>query len=92
MSRSSAVGIATGYGLDGREVWVRVPVGSRMLALHIFQADSGIHPTSPTEWVPGVLSPVVKRPEREADQSPPTSAEMNKTWICTSTPPHAFMA
>jgi hypothetical protein len=31
-SRDSAVGIATGYGLDDREVGVRVPVGSRIFA------------------------------------------------------------
>jgi hypothetical protein len=30
MSRDSAVGIATGYGLDDWEVRVRVPVGSRI--------------------------------------------------------------
>jgi hypothetical protein len=29
-SRDSVVGIASGYGLDDREVVVRVPVGSRM--------------------------------------------------------------
>jgi hypothetical protein len=29
-SRDSVVGIATGYGLDDREVGVRVPVGSRI--------------------------------------------------------------
>jgi hypothetical protein len=29
MSRGSAVGTATGYGLDDREVGVRDPVGSR---------------------------------------------------------------
>jgi hypothetical protein len=29
-SRDSAVGIATGYGLDDRNVGVRVPVGSRI--------------------------------------------------------------
>jgi hypothetical protein len=27
-----------------------------------------------------------KRPGREADYSPPTSAEVNNTWIYTSTP------
>jgi hypothetical protein len=31
-SRDSAVGIATGYGLDDREVGVRVPVGSRIFS------------------------------------------------------------
>jgi hypothetical protein len=30
VSRDSAVGIATGYGLDDCEVGVRVPVGSRI--------------------------------------------------------------
>jgi hypothetical protein len=29
-SQDSSVGIATGYGLDGREVGVRVPLGSRI--------------------------------------------------------------
>jgi hypothetical protein len=29
-SRDSAVGIAAGYGLDGREIGLRVPVGSRI--------------------------------------------------------------
>jgi hypothetical protein len=43
-------------------------------------------------WVPGALSPDVKRPGREADDSPPTSAEVKKIWIYTSTPPYAFMA
>jgi len=31
--------------------------------------------------------PRVKRPKCEADQSPPSSAEVNNVWICTSTPP-----
>jgi hypothetical protein len=31
-SRDSAVGIATGYGLDGRGVTVRVPVGARFFS------------------------------------------------------------
>jgi hypothetical protein len=44
------------------------------------------------QWVPGNLSPGVKRQWREADHSPPANAEVNKTWIYTSTPPYAFMA
>jgi hypothetical protein len=32
------------------------------------------------------------RENREADHSPPASAEVKKTWIHTSTPPYAFMA
>jgi hypothetical protein len=38
----------------------------------------------------GDLSPEVKRPGLEADHSPPTSAEVKKMWIYTSTPPYAF--
>jgi hypothetical protein len=40
----------------------------------------------PIQGVPGSLSPEVKRPGHEADHSPPTSAEVEKTWICTFTP------
>jgi hypothetical protein len=46
----------------------------------------------PIQWVPGALSLGVKRSGREADHSPPTSAEVKKMWIYTSTPPYAFMA
>jgi hypothetical protein len=33
----------------------------------------------PIHWVPGALSPWVKRPSREADHSAPTSAEVKKS-------------
>jgi hypothetical protein len=46
----------------------------------------------PIQWVPGALSLGIKRQGREADYSPPTSAEVKKMWIYTSTPPYAFMA
>jgi hypothetical protein len=46
----------------------------------------------PIQRVPGDLSPGLKRRGREADHSPPTSAEVKKTWIYTSTPPYVFMA
>jgi hypothetical protein len=39
---------------------------------------------------PGVFSPGVKRPGREAVHLPPASAEVKKIWICTSTSPYAF--
>jgi hypothetical protein len=35
---------------------------------------------SPIQWVPGALSLEVKRPVREADHSPPSSAEV-KDWV-----------
>jgi hypothetical protein len=39
----------------------------------------------------GAFSSEVKGLEREADHSPPTSAEVKKTWIYTSTISYAFM-
>jgi hypothetical protein len=38
------------------------------------------------QWVPGALSPGEKRPGREVDHSSPTSADVKKMWINTSTP------
>jgi hypothetical protein len=40
----------------------------------------------------GALYPRVKRPGRESDHSPPSSAEVMNTWIYTSSPSYAFMA
>jgi hypothetical protein len=83
-SRDSAVGIATGYGLDDRGVGIRVPVGSRIFS----------SPRCPDRlWgPPSLLSPGVKRLGREADHSPPITAEVKKTWIYRSTSPYVFIA
>jgi hypothetical protein len=40
----------------------------------------------PIQWAPGGLTPAVKRPGREVDQSPPSSAEVKNSWSYTSTP------
>jgi hypothetical protein len=45
-SRCSSVGIATGYGLDGRGVGVRVPVGSRTFSSPRCPDRLWAHPTS----------------------------------------------
>jgi hypothetical protein len=67
-SRDSSVGIVTGYGMDDRGVGVRVPVGSRIVP----------SPRRPDRfWGPpsllfnghGRLSPWIKRPGRETDNS-----------------------
>jgi hypothetical protein len=44
--RDSAVGMATGYGLDGRGAGVGVPVGVRFSSLHVVQTGSEAHPAS----------------------------------------------
>jgi hypothetical protein len=59
--------------------------------LRIRLTGSGVHPTSYTMGTGGSFLGV-KRPGREAEHSPPTSAEVKKMWIYTSTPPYAFMA
>jgi hypothetical protein len=42
---------------------------------------TALMPTQPPiQWVPGALSLAVKRPGREADHSPPSSAEI-KEWV-----------
>jgi hypothetical protein len=41
--------------------------------------------------VPGTLSLEVKRPGREADHPPPSSAEVENAWSYTSTPQYVFM-
>jgi hypothetical protein len=83
-SRDRAVGIATGYGLDDRGVGVRFPVESR-----IFSSPRRPDPASYPMGAGGSF-PGVKRPVREADHSPPTSADVKKIWVYTSTPPYAF--
>jgi hypothetical protein len=85
LSRDSSVGLATGYELDNRGVGVWVPVESRIFS----------SPRRPDRlWGPpnllsigyrGLFSPGVKLQWREADHSSPSSAEVKKMWICTST-------
>jgi hypothetical protein len=89
--RDSVLGIATGYRLDDRGFGVRVPVGARIFSSTLSTPFLG--PTQPPiQGVPGPLSPGVKRPGREADHSLQNGTNINKTWICISTPPHAYMA
>jgi hypothetical protein len=54
--------------------------------VHIFQTWSGVHPTTYPMGT-GAHSPRVKQEGHEADHSPPTTAEVKKTWIYTSTSP-----
>jgi hypothetical protein len=51
------------------------------------ESKSPLEPTQhPIQWVPGALSLGVKRPRREADHSPPSSAEVKNAWRYTFTP------
>jgi hypothetical protein len=67
----------------------------RGLGIFLFTIASrtALGPTQPpTQWVPGAFSLGVKRPGREADHSPPSSAEVKNAWSYTSAPQYAFMA
>jgi hypothetical protein len=76
----STVGIATGYGLDDQRVGVRVPVGSRILPFSM-SSSLALGFTQPhIQWVPGSVSPGVKRRGRKSDHSLPASAKVKKTW------------
>jgi hypothetical protein len=46
----------------------------------------------PVQWVPGALSLGVKLQGREADQSPPSSAEIKNAWSYFSNTQYVFMA
>jgi hypothetical protein len=75
--RDSSVGIALGYGLDDRGSRVRFPAGISILFTTASRTALG--PTQPPiQWVPGALSLRLKRPWREADHSPPSSAEVKE--------------
>jgi hypothetical protein len=39
------------------------------------------------QWVPGALSQGIKWPEHESNHSPPSSADVKKTYVYTSTAP-----
>jgi hypothetical protein len=50
---------------------------------HRVQTGSG----PPIQWVPRALSLGIKRPGREGDHSPPSTAEVKYAWSYTSIPP-----
>jgi hypothetical protein len=66
----------------------------RGLGIFLFATVSrtALGPTQhPIQRVPGVVSVGIKRPAREADHSPPSSAEVKNAWSYTSTPQYVFM-
>jgi hypothetical protein len=70
-SRDNSVGIAKDYGLDG-------PGSIPGSAIFFFSPQRPDRPRPHIQLVPGALSPGVKRQGREADHSPPSSADVKK--------------
>jgi len=54
--------------------------------------DSCEHGREPNQWVPGTISPRLKRPGREAGHTSLSTAEVKNAWSYTSTPQYVFMA
>jgi hypothetical protein len=83
----SSFRILTGYGLDD---WgLGFDSRRRGLGILLFTTPSrtALGPTQrPIQSVPGALSLGVKRPGRQADHSPPSSAKVKNAWNYTSTP------
>jgi hypothetical protein len=88
----SAVGIATGYGLDDRGVWIRVQVVSRIFS-------SPRHPhrlLGPPNLLSNGYRGLFPRGLRGRGEKLPTHLQLvprsRKMWIYTTTPLYAFMA
>jgi hypothetical protein len=69
-------GTALGYGLDDTVFASRRGMGIFLFTMTYRPVLELTHP--PIHWVPGALSLCVKRPWREADHSPPSSAEVKE--------------
>jgi hypothetical protein len=61
MSRVSSGSIVFAYGLDDRVIEVRSPAGVKDFSSNLCVRPALGSTQSPVQWVPGVLSPGVKR-------------------------------
>jgi hypothetical protein len=77
VSLGSSVSILSGYGLDDREIEVRSPAGAKDFPFILcVQTGSGAHQVSCTMGTGGPFPGAKGRPGRDADHSPPSSAEV----------------
>jgi hypothetical protein len=74
----SSVSIVSGYELDDRAIKVLSAAEVRDFSSSLcVQTGSGAHPASCTMGTGGSFPGAKTRPGRDADQSPPSSAEFN---------------
>jgi hypothetical protein len=90
LTRSNSVSIATRL-VVGRAGFSSRPGGvTKMFFSSASRPALGIT-QPPSHWVPGVLTPRVKRSGHEADHSSASSAEVKNAWGYTSTNPYVFI-
>jgi hypothetical protein len=76
-SRVSSGSIVSDYGLDDRAIGVRSPAGAKYFSsILCVQTGSGAHPASSPMGTGGPFPGGKARPGRDADHSPPSSAEV----------------
>jgi hypothetical protein len=75
-SRGSSGSIVSDYGLDDRAIEVRSPTMADFSSSSCVQTGSGAHPASYTMGTRGSFPGGKAQPGREADHSPPSSAEV----------------
>jgi hypothetical protein len=76
-SRGRSGSIVSDYGLDDRAIGVRSPAGVKEFFSSLcVQTGSGAHPASCTVGTGGPFPRSKARPGRDADHSPPSSAEV----------------
>jgi hypothetical protein len=76
-SRISSVSIVSDYGLDDQAIGVRSPAGAKdFSSILCVQTGSGPHPASCTMGTGGPFLRGKARLGRDADHSPPSSAEV----------------
>jgi hypothetical protein len=77
MSRGSSGSIVSDYELDNRAIEVRSPTGAEDFSSSLcVQTGSGAHPASYPIGTGGPFPRGKARPGRDADHSPPSSAEV----------------
>jgi hypothetical protein len=77
----SSVSIVSGYGLDDRAIEIRSPAEVKDFSSSLcVQTGSGAHPESCTMGTGGPFPGCKARPGRDADRSPPSSAEVGNEW------------
>jgi hypothetical protein len=73
----SSGSIVSDYGLHDRAIGVRSPAGAKDFSSSLcVQTGSGVHPASCSMGTSGPFPGAKARPGRDADHSPPSSAEV----------------